>query len=61
MVIFLTSNFQLDGGLEFSSVTRKPKLTGPVTCPRCDKMTHNEHDRRLRGKVIFLTLIKRWF
>jgi transposase len=42
---------------------------GEVTCPRCGKVTHKEHDRRqqnkqdrkLRDKVVFLTLMKRRF
>ena len=42
---------------------------GEVTCPRCGKMTTKEHDRRqqlkqdrrLRDKVVFLTLMKRRF
>ena len=42
---------------------------GEVTCPRCGKVTTKEHDRRqqhkqdrrLRDKVVFLTLMKRRF
>ena len=42
---------------------------GEVTCPRCGEVTNKEHDRRrqnkqdrrLRDKVVFLTLMKRRF
>ncbi|MFC1916550.1 hypothetical protein ACFLX1_00225 [Chloroflexota bacterium] len=30
-----------------------------AVCPRCGKVTTKEQDRRLRDKMIFLTLMKR--
>ena len=34
---------------------------GEATCPQCGEVTNKEDDRRLRDKVVFLTLIKRRF
>jgi transposase len=51
--------------IEVSVIYRRSE----ATCPRCGKVTHKEHDRRkqqkqdrrLRDKVVFLTLVKRRF
>ncbi len=56
---------ELEGHFEVTVTYRR----GEVTCPRCGKVTHKEHDRRqqnkqdrrLRDKVVFLTLMKRRF
>ncbi len=56
---------ELDGHIEVTVIYRR----GKARCPRCGKVTHKEHDRRwqnkqdrrLRDKVVFLTLMKRWF
>ncbi len=56
---------ELEGHFEVSVINRR----GEVTCPRCGRVTTKEHDRgqqlkqdrRLRDKVVFLTLMKRRF
>ena len=56
---------ELKGHFEVIVIYRR----GEVTCPRCGKVTTKEHDRRpqskqdrrLRDKVVFLTLMKRRF
>jgi len=56
---------ELKGNFEVIVIYRR----GEVTCPRCGKVTTKEHDRRpqskqdrrLRDKVVFLTLMKRRF
>ena len=56
---------ELEGHFEVSVIYRR----GEVTCPRCGRVTTKEHDRRqqlkqdrrLRDKVVFLTLMKRRF
>jgi len=56
---------ELEGHIEVTVIYRR----GEATCPRCGKVTHKEHDRRrqqkqdrrLRDKVVFLTLMKRRF
>ncbi len=56
---------ELEDHFEVTVIYRR----GEVTCPRCGKVTHKEHDRRqqnkqdrkLRDKVVFLTLMKRRF
>ena len=56
---------ELEGHIEVTVIYRR----GEVTCPRCGMVTTKEHDRRqqhkqdrrLRDKVVFLTLIKRRF
>jgi len=56
---------ELEGYFEVIVIYRR----GEVTCPRCGKVTTKEHDRRqqlkqdrrLRDKVVFLTLMKRRF
>ena len=56
---------ELEGHIEVTVIYRR----GKATCPRCGKVTHKEHDRRrqqkqdrrLRDKVVFLTLMKRRF
>ena len=54
---------ELGGHFEVTVIYRR----GEATCPRCGKVTTKEHDRRqqlkqdrrLRDKVVFLTLMKR--
>ncbi len=46
---------ELAGHIEATVIYRRDK----VSCPRCGKVTHKEQDRRLRDKVVFLTLVKR--
>ena len=56
---------ELEGHIEVTVIYRR----GEARCPRCGKVTHKEHDRRqqnkqdrrLRDKVVFLTLMKRRF
>jgi len=48
---------ELEDHFEVTVIYRRDK----VTCPRCGMVTTKEHDRRLRDKVVFLTLIKRRF
>ena len=56
---------ELERHIEVTVIYRR----GEVTCPRCGMVTTKEHgrmpqhkqDRRLRDKVVFLTLIKRRF
>jgi len=56
---------ELEGHFEVTVIYRR----GEATCPRCGKVTTKEHDRRqqlkqdrrLRDKVVFLTLMKRRF
>ncbi len=56
---------ELEGHLEVMVIYRR----GEARCPRWGKVTHKEHarrrpnkqDRRLRDKVVFLTLMKRRF
>jgi len=56
---------ELAGHIEVTVIYRR----GEVRCPRCGKVAHKEHDRRrqnkqdrrLRDKVVFLTLMKRRF
>ncbi len=56
---------ELEGHIEVTVIYRR----GEAKCPRCGKVTHKEHDRRrqnkqdrrLRDKVVFLTLMKRRF
>ena len=46
---------ELEGYIEVTVIYHR----GEARCPRCGKVTHKEHDRRLRDKVVFLTLVKR--
>jgi len=48
---------ELDDHFEVMVIYRRDE----ATCPRCGRMTTKEHDRRLRDKVVFLTLMKRRF
>jgi len=56
---------ELEGHIEVTVIYRRSE----ARCPRCGKVTHKEHDtrqqnkqdRRLRDKVVFLTLMKRRF
>jgi len=56
---------ELEDHFEVTVIYRR----GEVTCPRCGRVTNKEHDRRpqlkqdrrLRDKVVFLTLMKRRF
>ena len=56
---------KLEGHIQVAVIYRR----GEATCPRCGKVTHKGHDskrqqkqdRRLRDKVVFLTLMKRRF
>ena len=56
---------ELEGHFEVTVTYRR----GEATCPRCGRVTTKEHDRRqqwkqdrrLRDKVVFLTLMKRRF
>ena len=56
---------ELEDHFEVTVIYRR----GEVTCPRCGRVTAKEHDRRqqckqdrrLRDKVVFLTLMKRRF
>ena len=56
---------ELEAHIEVTVIYRR----GEATCPRCGKVTNKEHDRRpqckqdrrLRDKVVFLTLMKRRF
>jgi len=56
---------ELESHIEVTVMYRR----GEARCPRCGKVTHKEHDRRrqqkqdrrLRDKVVFLTLMKRRF
>ena len=56
---------ELEVHFEVTVIYRRDK----TTCPQCEEVTNKEHDRRqqlkqdrrLRDKVVFLTLIKRRF
>ena len=48
---------ELDNCIEATVTYRRDK----VTCPRCGQVTAKVHDRRLRDKAVFFTLIKRRF
>jgi len=47
---------ELTGHIEVTVVYRWDK----VSCPRCGEVIHKEQDRRLKDKVVFLTLVKKY-